>query len=81
MGHLGDQITAILVAIVGVAIVAVIVSNRANTANVITSASGALANAIGTAVSPVTGASFGGGFTGSLSNPPLLRGTSSPFGF
>lgn len=84
MGHLGDQITAILVAIVGVAIVAVIVSNRANTANVITSASGALASAIGTAVSPVTGggtASFGGGFTGSLSNPPNLLGSNFGPGF
>ena len=60
MEHFGDQIVAVATAIIGVAIIAVIVSKNANTAQVISSASNAFAQAIGTAVSPVTG---GGGFS------------------
>lgn len=77
MGHLGDQIVAIMTAIIGVAIVAVIVSKNANTQAVIQSASSAFATAIGTAVSPITGGSISpaGGFTGTslpqLSLPSL----------
>lgn len=73
LGHVGDQIVAILTAIIGVAIVAVIVSNRSNTANVITSAAQALSGAVATAVSPITGTSVGGfaggGFTGNIGSP------------
>lgn len=75
MSHLGDQIVAILTAIVGVAIVAVIVSRNSNTANVISSASSAFATALSTAVSPITGAvSPSGGFTGSSFGLPTLHG-------
>ena len=42
-------------AIVGIAIIAVLVSQRAQTSNVITSAGQAFANDISAAVSPVTG--------------------------
>lgn len=67
--HFGDQIVAILTAIVGVAILAVILSPRAQTASVISTASQGFAQALGTAISPVTGqnTSFGpvGGFAGS----------------
>lgn len=55
MSHLGDQVVSVLLAIIGVAIVAVIVSNQSNTQNVIEAASGAFTNAVRTAVSPVTG--------------------------
>lgn len=55
MSHLGDQVVSVLLAIIGVAIVAVIVSKGSDTTNVISSASGAFTNAIRTAVSPVTG--------------------------
>jgi len=55
MGHVGEQITAILTAIVGVAIVAVIVSRNSNTASVIGSAAQGFSEAIGVAVSPITG--------------------------
>lgn len=68
MGHVGEQITAILTAIVGVAIVAVIVSRQSNTANVISSAAAGFSTALGVAVSPITGggSQFGPltGFTG-----------------
>ena len=55
MGHVGEQITAILTAIVGVAIVAVILSRNSNTAQVISSAAGGFSEALGVAVSPITG--------------------------
>ncbi|HEY6018431.1 MAG TPA: hypothetical protein VIY48_00570 [Candidatus Paceibacterota bacterium] len=75
-GHFGDQIVAILTAIIGVAIIAVIVSNRSNTSNVISSAANAFSEALGTAVSPITGTANAGmgGFTGGLnSSVPQLR--------
>lgn len=57
------SVTTVAVAIVGIAILAVLVSNRANTAQVIGSAGQAFAQDIGAAVSPVTGGTFnfGGG--------------------
>lgn len=67
--HFGDQIVAILTAIIGVAIVAIILSPRSKTTDVISSASEGFALALGTAISPITGAngSYGpvGGFAGS----------------
>lgn len=76
MSHIGEQIVAILTAIIGVAIIAVIVSKQSNTSNVIASASNAFATALSTAVSPITGnvVSPSGGFTGSALSLPSLRG-------
>lgn len=68
MGHVGDQIVAVMTAIVGVAILAVLVSRNSNTAGVIQSAGGAFAQMLSTAVSPVTGNTVMGpttGFSGS----------------
>lgn len=48
-------IVTILMAIVGVAIIATLVSPRAKTSNVIQAGGNAFATAIGAAVSPVTG--------------------------
>lgn len=63
--HLVTSLTSIAAAIVGVAIIAVLVSQRANTSQVITSAGGAFAETLGAAVSPVTGGGSGfGGFSG-----------------
>jgi hypothetical protein len=59
MSHLGDQVVAVLLAIIGVAIVATIVSNHANTVGVLNAASGSFNNAIKTAVSPITGSGSG----------------------
>lgn len=67
MGHVGDQITSILMAIIGVAILSVILSRRSNTTGVIGSAANAFSMALGTAISPITGNNnLGpvGGFTG-----------------
>jgi hypothetical protein len=54
-----EQIVTVAVAIVGVALLALIVSKQSNTANVITSAGNAFSNALGTALSPVTGRGVG----------------------
>lgn len=74
MSNLTQSIIAIVTAIVGLAILAVLVSQRAQTASVITSAGAAFANDLSAAVAPVTGAQasintgsagFGfGGFSG-----------------
>lgn len=58
--QLFTSITSIALAIVGIAIVAVLVSKNANTSGVVSSAGSALAQDIQAAVSPVSGNSFGG---------------------
>lgn len=50
----------VLTAIIGVAIIAVLVSKNANTTQVISAGGSAFSSALGTALSPVTGQSFGG---------------------
>lgn len=69
--HLFNSIASILSAIVGVAILAVLVSKQANTAGVIGAGGNAFAQALSAAEAPVTGAS-GSGFNipsiGSLGN-------------
>lgn len=60
MGDAMERVTTIAVAIVGVATLAVLVSKRADTSNVITSAGKAFSSALSVAVSPVTGGSGGG---------------------
>lgn len=60
-----EKITTIAVAIVGVATLAVLVSKKANTSQVIGSAGSAFSQALAVAVSPVTGGSpMGGGLGG-----------------
>lgn len=54
--YIGPIVT-VLTAIIGVAILATLVSNRANTANVIKAGTGGFSNMLGTALSPVTGGS------------------------
>lgn len=53
-------ISSVIVGVLGLAIVAVIVSQRANTAGVIGASGTGLANVIKAAVSPVTGGSSSG---------------------
>jgi hypothetical protein len=55
MGKIGEQITVILLAIVGVATLAVIVSRNANTTKVISAAGDAFSSGLGAALSPVVG--------------------------
>lgn len=72
MNEFWASVTSVAAAIIGVAIIAVLVSNNAQTANVIQSATTGFANDLTAAVSPVTGNSATpnvgnsgfGGFTG-----------------
>lgn len=74
MNQITESIVTIATAIVGLAIVAVLVSNRANTANVLGAAGSAFSNALSAATGPVTGAvaapvnSQGGGSVFNLGN-------------
>lgn len=70
MGDAMEKITTIAVAIVGVATLAVLVSKKADTSNVISSAGKAFSNALSVAVSPVTGGT-GGGMGGNGFTPPF----------
>lgn len=60
---------AVIMAIIGVAIVAVLVSKNANTGSVLTAGGSAFSNILGTALGPVssTGSGFGGLSTSNLS--------------
>jgi PRD1 phage membrane DNA delivery len=65
LNNIWGGIVQLGLAIVGIAIVAVIVSNNAQTSSVIGAAGSAFAKDISAAVSPVTGSSgLGLGFTG-----------------
>lgn len=71
MDNITEAAVSIAVAIVGVAILAVLVSNNSNTSGVITALGNAFGNSLGVAVSPVTGTSgitgiggFSGGYVG-----------------
>lgn len=55
MNQITENIVAVLTAIVGVAILAVLVSRNSNTAGVLNAAGSAFSGALSTAVSPVTG--------------------------
>ncbi len=69
---MGDQlitsVVTVLTAIVGVAIIATLVSKNANTSQVIQAGGSAFSQSLATALSPVTGSGSGlgniGGFTG-----------------
>lgn len=62
MNELARQAGAIFAAIIGVAILAVIVSRQANTSKVLETGFRGFSNILGTALSPVTsGKAFGGG--------------------
>lgn len=60
MSNLTEAVVTILTAIVGVAILSVIVSKKSNTAEVIGAAGRAFGNSLGIATAPVTGASVSG---------------------
>lgn len=62
--HLISSVTSIATAIVGVAIIALLVSRNANTSGVIGAAGQAFAGALGAAEAPVTGGGGYSSFTG-----------------
>lgn len=55
MGNIGAGVVAVIGAVVALAMVAVLVSQKAQTSSVISGAGSALASVIGAAVQPVTG--------------------------
>ena len=57
MGQITETVLTIVTAIIGVAVLALLVSPRARTSQVIQAASSGIVNMLGTAQSPVTGAS------------------------
>lgn len=57
MNSFVEGISTIALAVVGLAVVAVIVSKKSNAAGIIQASASGLANNIGTAISPVTGSS------------------------
>lgn len=59
-----SSVTTVLLAIVGVAIIAVLVSRNANTAGVIGAGGSAFSQSLGTALSPVTQSGGFGSFGG-----------------
>ena len=59
MGSASEQIVTVAVAIVGVAILAVIVSKNSATSQVIKSTGDAFSGALGVALSPITGRGVG----------------------
>lgn len=67
--QLVTSVVTVLTAIIGVAIIAVLVSKNANTAGVLQAGGSAFSGALGTALSPVTGG--GGGFSGGAGLPSL----------
>jgi hypothetical protein len=73
---LSDSLVSIATAIVGVAIIATLVSNRAQTSAVIASAGKAFSETLGVAVGPVTGyVPSGGGLLGGVNVNPTIGGT------
>jgi len=62
MNDIWSGIVTILVAIIGVATLAVIVSKNANTSSVISAGFGGFSQALGAAVSPITGGSYGSNY-------------------
>jgi hypothetical protein len=80
MNQLTEAGVTILMGIIGVAILAVIVSRNSNTAGVLTSFGTAFSGMLGTAVSPITGtgAATLGGFGGL---PPWPQPTGLSGGF
>jgi VIT1/CCC1 family predicted Fe2+/Mn2+ transporter len=69
MSNAVSQVIAVAVAIVGLAILAVIVSRNSQTPQVIEAAGKAFTGAIAAAVSPIT---VGSGFTGSAPGYPNI---------
>lgn len=59
-----SSVTTVLLAIVGVAIIAVLVSRNANTVGVIGAGGSAFSQSLGTALSPITQSSGFGSFGG-----------------
>jgi hypothetical protein len=70
-----EPIVTVLAGIVGLALVAVLVSQKSNTSGVFAAAGGAFSNAISAAVSPVTGNSAAPNVNAGVSNNGMFGGS------
>lgn len=57
MGNFAPLVVSVIAGVIGLAVVAVLVSQKAQTSSVLTGAGSALSSVINAAVSPVTGSS------------------------
>lgn len=64
MNSAGEKIGAVVAAIIGVAVLAIVVSAQANTVNVLSAFFGGVANLIAVAISPITGQTVQGSTAG-----------------
>jgi hypothetical protein len=71
--HMISGLTGILIAIAGVAALALLVAGKSNTSGVLTAGGTSIGQMLCTALSPVTGATCGGG--GAITIPPICFGT------
>lgn len=55
MSNIGDKVTVVVMAIIGLAVLAVILSKNANTSNVISAAGSGFNSLLAAAISPVAG--------------------------
>jgi hypothetical protein len=76
MSQLTEAVVTILTAVIGVAILSVLVSKQSNTTGVVSAFGSAFSSILGTAVSPVTG-----GSGGSFNMPTLNFGSGLNGGF
>ena len=61
MSEIGSAITSIIMAVIGVAIIAVLVSSKAQTGSVLQAGGTAISSVLGSALSPVTGGGVASG--------------------
>jgi len=60
-GGIGGGLVTVIVAIIGLAVIAALVSNRSNTPQLVRESTGGVARLIGAALSPITGGGAGQG--------------------
>ena len=76
MSEIGSAITSIIMAVIGVAIIAVLVSSKAQTGSVLQAGGTAISSVLGSALSPVTGSSGVGNLASNLINLGTTTATS-----
>jgi hypothetical protein len=74
MGDIGSKIAGGIATIITLAVIAIVISARANTSNVLLAFFGGMSNLIGVAISPVTGQSVSGLSATGVSTTGLLGG-------
>lgn len=76
-GHVVTSIVSVLLAVIGVAILAELLSMQSNTTGVIKAGGGAISQALCTALSPIMGGGCGTSVTSTISFPGVGTGGTS----